>query len=150
MDYIKLFEDFKTDRDEKRNKLHKKYNDLLDKFIVKLEKKYNVDLWFNYSKYAKCILLSKIVVDKEDRSKGIGTIIMGALCDFADKYNLPIGLTPTNDFGGSVARLKRFYKQFGFKPYKGYKMREKLIREPKINENFSQEEYNEWYEKKDI
>ncbi len=68
---------------------------------------------------------------KKNRSKGIGTIVMSQICDFADKHNLRIALTPSSDFGGSATRLIRFYKIFGFKKYKGYEFSESMIRLPR-------------------
>lgn len=76
------------------------------------------------------LILSRIVVGKENRGKGIGSAVMKRLVAFADRHGLRIGLTPSGDFGGSVGRLKRFYKGFGFKPYKGFDHRESMEREP--------------------
>ncbi len=95
-----------------------------------LEKKYDVKLFIYYNKFANTIILSQIVVDKKDRNKGIGTKVMNEICDFADKNNLRIALTPSGDFGGSKTRLISFYKTFGFKNYKGYEFRESMVREP--------------------
>lgn len=55
---------------------------------------------------------------------------MNEICDFADKNKLRIALTPSSDFGGSKTRLIQFYKNFGFKNYKGYEFRESMIRVP--------------------
>ena len=64
--------------------------------------------------------LSRIVVPKEQRKSGIGSQIMNDLASFADVNNAKITLSPSTDFGGtSVARLKDFYKKFGFVENKG-------------------------------
>lgn len=65
------------------------------------------------------ISLSQIVVPKNLRQTGIGTKAMNILIDYADKTNQRIVLSPSSDFGGSVTRLYRFYKSFGFVPNKG-------------------------------
>lgn len=64
--------------------------------------------------------LSRIVVPKEQRKSGIGSQIMNDLASYADANNAKITLSPSTDFGGtSVARLKDFYKKFGFVENKG-------------------------------
>lgn len=85
------------------------------------------------------LILSRIVVKPESRSKGVGTNIMTDLINYADKNNQIISLTPSSDFGGNKNRLIQFYKSFGFKANKGhhksFEFRESMIRYPKLNEN---------------
>lgn len=75
------------------------------------------------------ITVSKIIVPKEARNKGIGTAAMQELMEYADKTNQQIALTPSNDFGGSKTRLNTFYRNLGFRTYKGFAVRETLIRD---------------------
>ena len=110
-----------------------KYNAMVEKLMYDLEEKYPVTLFLHYNKFAKTIILSQIIIDKNERGKGIGSKVLQEICDFADENGLPIGLTPSSDFGGNVQRLKKFYKHFGFVKYKGYRFRETLIREPEEN-----------------
>lgn len=77
------------------------------------------------------MIISQIVIPKEDRSKGIGSKVMKALTDFADKNKINISLTPDKSFGGSIERLKRFYRRFGFKPNKDYRYSESMMRKYK-------------------
>ena len=64
--------------------------------------------------------LSRIVVPKQSRGEGLGTLAMTDLVTLADKYGIQMTLSPSTDFGGSsVARLKSFYKRFGFVENKG-------------------------------
>lgn len=66
------------------------------------------------------ITLSKIVVPKQGRGKGLGSEVMRDLIKYADATNQTIKLSPSKDFGGSsVERLKSFYKRFGFVENKG-------------------------------
>lgn len=58
--------------------------------------------------------LSRIVVPEDQRSQGQGTDIMESVIDWADSEGKIIALSPSNDFGGSVPRLKAFYRRFGF------------------------------------
>jgi 2'-5' RNA ligase len=80
-------------------------------------------------------VLSRIVLPKGERGKGTGSKIMQSLVDLADELGVPLALTPSADFGGSVSRLKKFYEGFGFVPNKGrnrdYETSESYIRPPK-------------------
>lgn len=59
--------------------------------------------------------LSKIIIPKEARNKGIGSKFMQDLINYADQNNIRIVLSPATDFGASsVSRLINFYKNFGF------------------------------------
>lgn len=81
------------------------------------------------------IILSKIVVPKENRNSGLGTKVMNRLTQYADKVGKPIALTPSKDFGGTVSKLKEFYSRFGFVPNSGknkdFRFSETFIREPR-------------------
>ena len=59
--------------------------------------------------------LVSISVDEEHRNKGIGTKLMN---NVLKKCGRPIFLLATDELGGDVARLKEFYKRFGFKDYR--------------------------------
>lgn len=80
-------------------------------------------------------VLSRIVLPKGERGKGTGSKIMQSLVDLADELGVPLALTPSADFGGSVARLKKFYEGFGFVPNKGrnrdFETSESYIRPPR-------------------
>ena len=102
--------------------------DLLNKLMNDLEGRYGVDLYLSYDKFSNSIIVSKIIVG--ERSKGTGTKVMEEIIKFADNNNLAIALTPSSDFGGSVRRLEKFYKRFGFKKYRDFLHKEKLSREP--------------------
>lgn len=63
------------------------------------------------------IVLSKIVA--ATRNQGLGSAFMGDLTALADELQRIVALTPSNDFGGNVTRLRAFYKRFGFVENKG-------------------------------
>ena len=66
------------------------------------------------------IELNRFVIPKELRKQGIGSQFMKALIQFASINKSLIILTPSDSFGAtSVARLKKFYKRFGFVENKG-------------------------------
>lgn len=81
------------------------------------------------------ITLGRIIVPKASRGTGVGSLAMGYLTKYADDTRQRIVLTPSTDFGASsAARLRAFYKRFGFYENKGrrkdFSTREAMIREP--------------------
>lgn len=83
--------------------------------------------------------ISRIVLKPEARQSGIGTKIMQAIVNYADRNKQIVTLTPSSDFGGNKNRLIQFYKRFGFKHnkgiYKNFEFTDSMIRYPKLNEN---------------
>lgn len=77
-------------------------------------------------------VLDQIVVPQ--RNRGTGTEVMQALVDEADRQGLTLALSPSEDYGGSYARLRRFYRRFGFTPNAGrsidYEIGEDMVRRP--------------------
>lgn len=84
------------------------------------------------------IILSRIVVPQDMRSQGIGTAAMRELTAFADRAGATIGLSPSGDFGGTVSRLKSFYRSLGFVentgPARDLSISESMIRTPQAAE----------------
>jgi len=84
------------------------------------------------------IKLDTLIVSSKDRKKGLGTAVMNALCQFADKHGRRVLLTPglKDDRWGTTsrARLVRFYKRFGFIENKGrnkdFAMSDGMFRNP--------------------
>ena len=79
--------------------------------------------------------LSKIVVPKDQRGQGVGSAVMGDLLDYADTTGQRVTLTPSDAFGGSVPRLKKFYGAHDFTPNAGrtrdFSTQDTMIRNPK-------------------
>jgi GNAT superfamily N-acetyltransferase len=92
------------------------------------------DVTIDASVGKKDINLSRIVVPKEMRNQGVGTQVMSDLSEYADSIGKRITLTPSDSFGGSVPKLKSFYKELGFVENKGknkdFSTRETMYREP--------------------
>ena len=85
-----------------------------------LENKYNIELHL-YEK-RDTIILSSIVVPKENRKSGVGTAAMNDIIEYADRNGKEIRLTPDIGIGGtSVNRLRKFYRRFGFKKNSDYR-----------------------------
>ena len=85
------------------------------------------------------IVLSRIEVPQNVRGKGLGSKAMDQIVEMADKEGKIIRLTPDISFGGtSVARLKKFYKRFGFVENKGknkdFTFKDTMLRLPKTIE----------------
>lgn len=96
----------------------------------KLSDKYNVTL--DIYENPDYIVLSRIIVPKEERNKGLGTSVMSELIDYANINKKDIFLTPSADFGGNKNKLIQFYKNLGFVFNKGknkdYRTRELMIK----------------------
>jgi len=80
------------------------------------------------------VVLEGVKVRKDERGEGLGTGAVNALLDWADANGKTVTLTPSNSLGGSVRRLKKFYKRFGFVENKGrnkdFEISDSMYREP--------------------
>jgi hypothetical protein len=123
------------------NIIQEEYNNLSIEGI--LSDKYNVILDI-YEK-PDYLILSRIIIPKEERNKGIGTSVMNDIIDYANKNKKDIFLTPSGDFGGNKNRLIEFYKNLGFVFNKGknrdYRSTELMVKKMKIN-NIIKEQFN--------
>ncbi len=93
------------------------------KELADLEKKYEdkgVRIETSLGRY-ESVYLAAIVVPKERREEGIGSAYMEELTELADKYNIIVLTSPEESFGGTLSRLNKFYKRFGFVFNKGRK-----------------------------
>ncbi|MBM4574960.1 hypothetical protein GS896_25680 [Rhodococcus hoagii] len=80
------------------------------------------------------LVIDKIVVPAERRERGVGSLVMDRIVAAADAAGARLALTPTGDFGGSVTRLRRFYRRWGFADNTGrsrdFTTRQAMLREP--------------------
>lgn len=110
----------------------------VDDLSDSIEKKYNLKSFSAYES-GEDIKLSSIIVPKDARKQGVGSKAVQDLIDYADTQGKRVTLTPAikDDFQGttSSARLKKFYKKFGFVENKGrnkdFKISDSMYREPK-------------------
>ena len=90
------------------------------------------------------VTLNKIIIPEDQRGQGTGSQVMQRVLDWADQNGKTVALTPSKDFGGTVPRLKSFYKNFGFIENKGrnkdFEISESMYRESKQKEQFKQEQ----------
>ncbi len=63
-------------------------------------------------------MLTSIMVDENYRGQGIGSAM---LHEALEKCGRPVYLFATNELGGDLRRLKKFYRRFGFVPHKNPK-----------------------------
>lgn len=103
-------------------------------FINYTKKKYKDDFSkINIYEFDNKISIDLIVA--REANNGAGTRLMQEICDYADKENKIIILSPSDEFGGNKKRLVEFYKRFGFVENKGknkiFEIFESMYREPK-------------------
>lgn len=103
------------------------------KELDKIKSKYsNIEI-FNVYEFNDKISIDLIKV--KQKGNGTGSKIMIDLCDYADKNNKIIILTPSDEFGSSKAELIKFYKKFGFVENDGdakiFGIFEEMYRKPK-------------------
>lgn len=98
------------------------------------------DLQLSLSGTGNTVTLNKIIVPEGQRGQGTGSQVMQRVVDWADQNGKTVALTPSKDFGGTVSRLKSFYKSLGFVENKGrnkdFEISETMYREP--SEKFQQ------------
>lgn len=103
----------------------------VDKFMKDIQNKYPVTIWIHENNLG-ILVLDKILVDAARVGEGIGTRVMNEIVTFADGHQKIIVLTPSSSFGGSVVRLKAFFRRFGFLPNAGrrkdYRISDTFIR----------------------
>lgn len=112
-------------------------------FADALREEYDAELWMvvkaDGDQYEPPIVsIESIVVPKGERGRGRGTAMMGEITMWANRQGLILSLHPTRDFGGSVSRLRKFYRKFGFVPNRGrnkdFRTRDSMIRYPRERE----------------
>lgn len=73
-------------------------------------------------------------VDEDRRGQGLAADAMRRVCDLADRHQVRVTLTPTDEFGASKKRLADFYKRHGFVENKGrnkdFSTRAAMYRDP--------------------
>lgn len=78
------------------------------------------------------VTIDNIEIPKEMRNSGVGRQLMTDLIAVADDLGWALALSPSNSFGSSLPRLKKFYQSFGFVNNSGrnkdYVTRETMLR----------------------
>lgn len=96
-----------------------------------------LDLWI-HREACGFVQLSRIVLPKDQRGKGTGSIVLRELTALADKYGeiLTCSPEPFPSQGGSKTALTRWYRRHGFKPNKGrskdFRTMTAMLRKPQV------------------
>lgn len=87
-------------------------------FVKSMKEKYKEFFkTINIYEYSNKISIDLIIT--KEKNSGYGTKLMQDICDYVDKNNKIVILTPSDEFGGNKKRLIEFYKRFGFVENKG-------------------------------
>lgn len=86
-------------------------------FANSLEKIYPVTLKLRNDRNRIQIDYIEILEDK--RCLGYGKQVMETIIAYSELHRLPLEVTPSDDFGSKLRRLRKFYKRFGFKKLRG-------------------------------
>ena len=113
-----------------------------DYVLKKLENEFPIELQL-YDKGTH-LELDKLLVYPSTRGVGVGSEVMIKIGEYADMTGQPVFLTPSTSYGGSsVARLKKFYKKFGYNTVEDIAdkaiSKNMLVRHPKVSENIDPE-----------
>lgn len=108
--------------------------DLVDELVTE----YPVDV-FLYP-VSEGVRLDKIWVDPAARGRGTGSRVMQRIVDWADDRGVILVLTAEGEPGGpSTAKLKAWYRSFGFVPntgrHKDFAFTDAMIRRPAVAAN---------------
>lgn len=60
------------------------------------------------------LAIHRIEVEQSQRGQGIGSQIFHSLFLLADQEQFDITLTPSDQFGGKIPKLRRWYRRLGF------------------------------------
>lgn len=120
---MKMMSEIKESLELLVNSLHEKYSSL------------ELSMWLK-GQHDEILHIRMIKFGEADRGKGYGTVVMSAICEFADIFGLIVSLSPIKDKGVRYKnRLIKFYKRFGFKMNKGrnkdFRTMDLMIRIPK-------------------
>ena len=103
-------------------------------FLDSLSEEVKLTLTFE----GELVVIDKIIAQK--KNKGFGSDVMIDLTDWADDNGKTLAVTPTKDFGGSMVKLNRFFKKYGFEKNKKSDIEARLVRMPKSEDDSEEQE----------
>jgi hypothetical protein len=89
-------------------------NENIEQPIIEQLKENHPNTSFYFNETDNNIELISLYVKDSDRNKGEGSAFLSDLKKYSDKTNKPIIVKATNEFGGDVKRLNKFYPSNGF------------------------------------
>lgn len=143
VELARIKEDLKTAKGYRAAKLNRRLDTLLSPTTLQTQITSEFDgVDLSITGKGDAVTLNKIVVPEDQQGTGVGTSVMQRVTDWADQNGKRIALTPSKDFGGTVKRLKEFYKRQGFVENKGknkdFEISESMYRDPVKLEQFEQ------------
>ena len=69
---------------------------------------------FDVNLFPSYVLVNFLLISKSLSNKGIGNRVMEMVCNFADKHQKDILVTPDEGYGTPMILLIHFYGNFGF------------------------------------
>ncbi|MFF9265821.1 GNAT family N-acetyltransferase [Streptomyces longwoodensis] len=67
-----------------------------------------------WQRHGGVVLLAMLRVPEERRGQGVARRVVETLVEAADLAGVRLAVTPTDEFGADLARLRRFYESYGF------------------------------------
>ncbi|MFP3727486.1 GNAT family N-acetyltransferase [Priestia filamentosa] len=64
--------------------------------------------------YPTYVYIQAIIVKDSERNKGVGTKVMNEIISYAKSRNKPLVAFASNELGGDLDRLMKWYKSLGF------------------------------------
>ena len=110
MRYLKLYELFRTDVDDRIDELNEEWQKISNKLY---KEGVSVKASIGLRDYTD-ISLFLMDIKSLKNNPGLGTKGMNELISFADKNNLPTWLLASSNYGSDLDRLVKFYERFGF------------------------------------
>jgi len=110
MKYLKLYELFRTDVDDRIDELNEEWQKISNKLY---KEGISVKASIGLRDYTD-ISLFLMDIKSLKNTPGLGTKGMNELISFADKNNLPTWLLASSNYGSDLDRLVKFYEKFGF------------------------------------
>lgn len=60
------------------------------------------------------VSIVNLTVQPGFRGRGLARTALGEVCRWADEYGFALGISPTDEYGADLDRLRAFYSRFGF------------------------------------
>lgn len=73
-----------------------------------------VKLYLDWRARQGMVVLAMLVVPEDRRGQGVARRVVATVVEAADLAGARVAVTPTDEFGADLARLRRFYEGFGF------------------------------------
>lgn len=94
--------------------------ELVITFLEAEARERSINVFLSSAARTRVIHMARLIVPKEARGTGVGSLWMDVLTTMADAAEATVTLDPSVDYGASSrARLVAFYRRFGFVENRG-------------------------------